>query len=401
MANVKSVFDEELQHLKFDKSFLINILTHVNAFTRKDEETIQFLGSNLLGVYSFKWLNEDKSNWLDNVLKLDDERYLEVKLHNLPDINPNFIVSSNLINLSLLWVAHRGLTTPHLPKQDGYKIAEAAIMLLQYKFLSSLHTRRFPYPADEAIAVALYESLSRKFSLKKYGTWNNLIKARTDNILSKEGYLDTLTDFQNDLHIVACVNDIENRIRSIMNILTENFNKIKDADSKIIFSPIFNTIEGEKVLKEFVVSQQVIKNKLYDIIPNRTGFINDDLIKVVVQCIGTVSPKNLTQVLFFISNNFNGTKKTPVLHKLVDDIVMFTHELIRKDRYGLNSVSKIALRLREVIRSSRASDEILVQLKQTTGELVEESLRTDSPGIVSSTRVGTILYIALLGITLG
>jgi hypothetical protein len=396
--NVKQVFGEYVPIRKFDRTVMKRVLDYVNRFVRGDESRILFLGGNLIGVHAFKYLDHDRVEWLEDILNIDDTEGLREEIRNNTGINKDFFVSSDVTNLSLVWAAHMALTSHDLGEGDRLRLATACIDMLQYKFLSSIHTRFFKYTANEGIAKATYEALDKKSGLKKYGTWKGLLDSRTEDILSRGGiHYRTLREFDNDEDIAKMLNDIQGRLKAVMIKLTDTFNRLREADTRIQSTTKFTTVDGEVILKESSNRYERIRDRLHTVIPSRNDFVKDDLVEAIVKIVSTVSRHQLEECLYYMSDNYN-SKIGKELHDLVNDCIIYAFDVIRQERLQLDHIPSVMLKLRSMYRSSRAIDPLLVSVRERTGSVVSDALNTHSTGTIASTRIGVILYIVLRGL---
>ena len=396
-TTVKKVF-EEYTDISINREFVKKVVEYTIGFTRKSEETINFLGGNLIGVYSFKYLEEDRLEWIEDILKIDDIDGLKNDLHNSTKINKDFFVSSDVTNLSLVWVAHKALSSSTLSEPERHKLATAAIDMLQYKFLSSIHTRFFKYTANEGLAKATYESLDKKSGLKKYGTWKGLIDSRTADILSNGGiWHKTLLKFDNDMDIIKMLNDIQGRIKAIMRKLTDTFNRLLEMDAKIQTTGKFTTIDGESVMKEFNSRYETIRNRVHEIMPFRNDLIKDQLIDAVMKTLPTVNERYLIGTLEYLSDNYS-SKEGERIKSLIDSIIIFAFDTVRHENIQLDHIPTIMIKLRNLYRSSRAIDPSLIDIRDKTSRYVEHALNIHTGSTIASTRIGVILYITLRGL---
>ncbi len=397
-TNVKKVFIQYTD-VKFNRDFVKKVLDFVNRFCRKNEDTINFLGGNLIGVYSFKFLEEDKLEWIEDILKIDDIDGLKNELHNSTKINKDFFVSSDVTNLSMVWCAHMALSAPGLTELERDKLSVACIDILQYKFLSSIHTRFFKYQANEGIAKATYESLDKKSGLKKYGTWKGLLDSRTEDILSKGSiHYKTLRSFDDDEEIIKMLNDIQGRLKAVMKKLTDTFNRIIEMDAKIHSTGKFISIDGEKILKEYTSHYQTITNRMEEVIPFKNELIKEHLMDAILKTTKTVSPNHLQGTLVYLSENYTNPRKEKELKRLVNDIIIFTFDTLRKEKISLEHIPTAMFELRNLFRSSRAIDPVLIDIRNRTGKLVETALNIHNGSTIASTRIGVILYLVLRGL---
>lgn len=396
-SNVKE-FMNKYTDVTVNRDFVRRVVEYQNRFIRKNEDTINFLGGNLIGVYSFKYLEEDRLEWIEDILRIDDIDGLKNEVHNNTKINKEFFVSSDITNLSLVWVAHRALVDKGLSENERDKLARAAIDMLQYKFLSSIHTRFFKYAANEGLAKATYESLDKKSGLKKYGTWKGLLDSRTDDILASNSiWFKTLRNFDNDIEIIKMLNDIQGRLKAIMKKLTDTFNRLLEMDAKIHSSGKFVVVEGEELLKDYHSRYEKVRNRIHEVVPFRNDFVNDSIMEAVMKTHTTVNKHHLENTLFYISDNYN-SKEGIIIKQLIDDIIIFAFDVIRQEKISLDHIPTAMIKLRNLFKSSRALDPNLISVRDRMGKLIEKGINIHNTSTVASTKIGVILYITLRGL---
>jgi hypothetical protein len=393
--NINELFSHHITQ-PFDRNFLNKMLSHVDNFIRKDENTINFFGGNLIGVYPVKWTSDDKLLWIEDILQVEDYDKLVTDIYNLHSINKSWIISSDAINLSFLWVAHQALKTNLLSDKDKEHLARASINMLQYKFISSIHTHFFKYRSNMDTALAVYESLDNKFQLKRCGSWKGLIDNRTDNILGEDkSHSKTIKLFEDDEAIVKMINDIWNRLKSIMKILTSEFKRISLLEAKITASSKYTEVDGVAILKDSVNKYLHIKTSMHNLIPDKTAFIREDVLSTIGLTISTVYVPYLTATLTYISENYNIKNKHIDLPELIEEILMFSFSVIRKEKLELKDITSISLKLRGILRSSRVVSPEYKVIKNKIATIVELSNHRISEVNMSSTRIAVILYIIL------
>lgn len=396
--NVNDVFSEYVPIKKIDRAVLRNVLDYVNRFVRGDESRILFLGGNLIGVHAFKYLEEDRVEWMEDVLRIDDTEGLREDVHTLTGINKDFFVSSDVTNLSLVWMAHKALVSHELNEGDRMRLATACIDMLQYKFLSSIHTHFFKYAANEGIAKATYEALDKKSGLKKYGTWKGLLDSRTEDILSHGSiHYKTLREFDDDEEIAKMLNDIQGRLKAVMIKLTDTFNKLREADTRIQTTTKFTTVDGEAIMKESSNRYERIRDRMHSVIPSRNDFVKDDILDAITKIARTTSKHQLEECLFYLSDNYH-SKIGKQLQELVNDCIIYTFDVIRQERLSLDHIPAAMVKMHNMFKSSRAIDPLLVSIRERMGAVVGDALGTHSTSTIASTRIGVILYIVLRGL---
>jgi hypothetical protein len=401
--SILKIFNEQVTR-PVNREFVLDVVTYAKGIARKHDRMrnhIDFLGGNLIGVYPFIMINEDLFIWKNEVMQFTDFDKLQSDIYDLPDITRGFKVSSDAVNISFLYLVHKALTSD-LPEKEKVLMSEAAIMALQYKLLSSLHTRRFPYPADEGISQMVYESLDNKSQLKQYGSWLAMLTARAESILGHDALHATIIrELTPDRGIVLALNDIQTRLRSLVQGLTNKYYAIKDSQSKLITTSKFTIVEGEAILKDTTNAQAHIKNLMEHIVPDKNNFIKDDIMDAVIITIKTAHKLHLSKTLEFISENYTVKNKGHIkfdIEELIDEILMFCLLLIKKENIHLSNVPEVAMKLKGVLGSSRFKSPEFLDIKEKMDIIVEESNPRIHENAVTSTRIAAIFYICLRGL---
>lgn len=394
-TNINRVFDEHT-NIKIDRELMLKVLNYVNSFVRKTEDSINFFGSNLIGVYPVKWTTEDKMVWIEDILQITDYDKLTQDIWDLPSINKSWQISGDPVNISFLWLAHQALVSKELNEKDREHLARASINMIQYKFISSIHTHNFKYNSNIAIALAVYEQLDNKSQLKRAGSWQAMVDSRTTDILGVDSlHTKTIRTLEDDGAVVKMLNDIWTRIKSIFKILTTDFYRIRDTNARIASSDKFTQVDGEAIIKDYVNEYVHIKSKLHDIVPDKNSFIRDDLLTVISTTVTTVYPDYLKKSLQYISDNYLVKNKQVNLPILIDDILMYAFKVIREEKIDLNNIPTIGIKLRNTLRSSRNIDPEYRSIKERTYSIIEASNYRITDINIGSTRIGLVLYIIL------
>ena len=302
MANLKSVMDKYFANFTVDDNWLKKLTTYYYKLFTKDENTLSFFGDGLWGVYNIYFVPEDVNNWFDDVLEVDDIG-LKRDIHALEEINIKWKVSSDVTNLTLLYVVHIILNT-NLAYERKEKYATYCLNILHYKFISSLQNRKFKYGVDKSVALAAYSRLTRKFLIKVCGSWKELFDQRALDIISKKSiHYKTLINFNDDYEIIKTVNEIQNRIRKMTNALTEEFYKVKEQDKTIgVSSKIISDEEGERIgenINQYKVYRRYIQNTLSD----RNSLVKKELLEIIDKSSSRLPNGALEEVLYWVSDN--------------------------------------------------------------------------------------------------
>jgi len=402
--SMKEVFDWYFSdaNVKVDRDLVKRIIYYVRAFETKNEEHIGFLGSNLIGVHRIRYADTiDEVKWIEEVLLLDDWEDLQVDYKDQEEINPAFAVTSNAVNASYLYLVHRIHNSPLTDKEKIVGITSLWKML-NLKFITSIIWRSWRYPAQEAIAMAVYESLSKKSSLKKYGTWGGLINHRADVLASPESiHYKSVNEFKDDEGLVYCISDVQTRIRKVVVKLNILYYDFAERDARVLLESSMITVEGERVIRESINNAKALGEQMTQVIRNPRALIKEALVEQTMRIVATAEERHFLSLMHFISENVDEKKDFDV-RELSNTLVRFVVDYYAKNGKNGNTMIQLTATLRNLFRSSQLSNPDITLVKNEMERIVEKSpLRTKSKSITAPARVSALVYLSLRIITFG
>jgi hypothetical protein len=395
MATVAEVFHRLGQKVTMDSS-LVKRLHHFQvSFTTRSEEHAAFFGGNLLGVHQVRFRPSDREAWFDTVLELD-EQDIKDGLRECPGIDPGFKVSSDAFNQSCIWLLH-ALYASKLPEGQKQAAMLDTALIYQYKLISSLLAHYFPYPADESVAIATYAELSRKFALKVYGSWGALLQARALDIIGDESiHKDTIRVYNSDKGVVYMANDVQGRIREIINSLTVVFYRVKESGKKYTLVSATMERDGLQVVKDKHSNYQTYTRYLKEVMSDKVSFIRSELTSVISDAMHTMPEHLLDEVLGWMSAHHNG--RHPEVDGLVDGVLHHAYDYVTHNRdfnAGRVDLGLLLARLRALYMASRMADPELLKNKELAASIVVQAVKTKNPSIQASLRTALQLYAVL------
>lgn len=394
MSNLKSIFDNYCQDVKIDKTLLTRAERMYYGLVNRDEDSTHFFGDALWGVYPIYFLNTDTNHWFDEVLDIDDIS-LKKEVHELPTIETKFKVTSDLLNLSLLYITHRSLTATRLAVRDQQRLCHICLAMLHIKFLSSLQSHRFRYRVDKSIAMAAYASLSKRYDIKVYGSWTALLEARSQAITDERAlHRKALERFGHDGDVIYMLIDIQSRIRELANKLTEEFYRQREEEKRIgVSSKLITTEEGVRIRDTFNVYNQY-REYLATISADRSSLKRPELTEIVNRAMGRIPEESLNQALDWIADNAIGKEHKRVSHFL-DLVLSHAFGVMEENQLKSNQIALIISRLRTVYLASRSKDERLKEAKEISLNIVEMAVSSRNTNIHVTVRSALMLYLVL------
>lgn len=395
--NIRGVFEEYSGDIKIDRRFIRMVRQIRLAFVNRNSDHVQFFGGNLLGVYPVRYRTSDREQWYDEVLEANESDLVKA-VKDLDSIDPTWVRASDPVNLSAVWLMYRIHNSSALSARDKEQGIMDVLLMLQYKFISSIMSHFFPYPADHAVAVATYEALSRKFDLKKYGSWQALLEARAEAIMARSSiHYTTYTKMTDDDAIVYMVSDIQARLREIVKKTSAVFYRVKEQNLRISSTSSTIEIDGMSEILDRQRDHSRYTRYLHSIITDKPTFIRQELVDVVGDVLHTMPERYLKETLEYCSDNY-GAKGDKRIEKLIDETLLHAYEYLSNNRgimSGPSDLGSLITKLRNIYMASRMSDPVLIGMRDLAEGIVKDSISSRNKAVIASVRTGLQIYLIL------
>lgn len=394
--SIKAIFDKHCADLKIDIQLLRRIRNYGQAFVNRDDEHIAFFGGNLLGVHQIRFKNTDRTEWYDDIMNIDDVAVRD-EIVSLPHIDPDWVRGTDVMNLSCIYLSHR-IMISNLSDRDKHQGMIDTLMVFYYKLITSLVVHYFRFPADESSALATYAALTKKSSLKRYGSWTKMFIARCEDIVSKNSlHYKTLKDFAPDDRIQYMITDVQGRLRNQIKKIWKVYAEVLKEDNRILSSRLTSiNQEGEKVMRDLTRNFSSYRNYILSVASDPSLFIKDELVAIINSAMHTMQPKPFTDTLQYMCKNF---RKDPDIEDLINETILNASEFIASegsDFIRTNDLGELIRRLRANYMSSRSTSKSLLHMRVTAERIVKKATpKTKSPGAIASVRNGVLLYLVI------
>lgn len=399
--SVKSVFDDECKHLTIDSRFVKKLHDYQFRFVHRSSEHAEFFGGNLTGVHVVRFTDADKDAWFDEILEANDT-ILNDLLIKLPDINQDFFVSSDTMNLSCVWLTHAIYNSNKLNDTQRHQAMIDVMLVLQYKFLTSRLFKYFRFPADKSIAEAVYASMSFKYAIKKYGSWSAVLLARSEDIIGKESiHYRAIVRMDSDEDVVRMLNDVQGRIRDMFKNIYALHMEIANSSNRIHTISATMEHDGAEILKDQKKVLPEYIRYINSIISDKASFYREELVAVIEKMMHTMPPRLFRETLEYMSANYRLSGAAEI-EEVLSEILLHTFDYLHQNRSlvkNTHDLPGILSKLRGVLMSSRSTDEGLLALREKIETVVRKATGNKNQSVLASVRTGIYLYIVLRTIT--
>lgn len=405
-GKILGVFEKECLHIQFDKHLLAKVVMMQEAFVSKRKEHTEFFGGTLTGVHVVRWTDNESDALFDDILDVD-QSLIERDLLNLRDehgtpvINPEHRRGSDVFNIASIYAIHKFHTSPHLTDEQRNLGKVRICAYLIYKFFTSLLYHYFPYPADREIAAATYAELSKKFSLKEYGSWGETILALAETMAgNNSAHIRVIENMDFDYDVERMINDVQSRIKDMLKNIWAVFSRVHSNGGRIGTSSTFSEIEGEIELKDRTSTTAKYIRYLKNIVGDKDTFVKTELVDLVASMMSTAPKKAFMQTLSWTSNNYLHASDGKI-DEAIDIVMEHAIDYISSYREIQHTdVGAMLVKLRGTYTSSKSTDVRLMTARRLVEELVRRATGSKNDNAVAAVRTAWMLYVVARAYTM-
>lgn len=391
-ATFKTVFDHHT-NVTVDHKLIKNIVQFLQTFINKNDESVNFFGSALVGVYRPVWTDSsDSVHWLEDICGVKDIDALQNDIYNLKEVDKSWVTATSPTNISFLYLSHL-IYTSNLNKKDIHDGVVYCIMLANIKHTTSGMKRRFPFGASEAVALAHFESLDYRSDLKRYGNWYSLFESRGEQALDRDFIrLKQLQTFETTDDIVRWANDLQRRILKLLNGLTESFHETHAADTRITSIGRMQEYEGElEVRPHRSIQSELIQAMLLNY-ASENSLIRNKIVADTINVVPTCNQRMLVNTLKYLSANY---KALNFIELLTTDLVTYMYDQATDSNISIKNVPALVDKYRSMMRSSQLTNPALLRIKDNLGTIINKSNPSLRQSKMGGIRVGLFIYLIL------
>lgn len=400
-GQIKVVFEKLAAHLVPDVKLAKQLRDFRVGFMTKNAEHMAFFGGNLTGVQVVRFTPKDRDSFFNDICQID-EFELEEELHKTKEIKAEWKVSGDPFNHMCMWLVHL-----FCQSELEEKVKRAAMMevglILYYRFLTSVLYRFFPYPADTALAEAVYAQMSNKFSIKQYGSWQAVLEARVANLIdSTSVHYRTITNYSNDKDIIYLINDSQGRIKDMMKNIASIFAEVKKSGVRVKTSSMLLEHDGDVILKDRNKGLQRYTQYMQSIAVDKDSFVKQDILTILERIVPTAPPKLVEQALYWCSANYSYASKD-LVKNLIDKTLLHSFAYLENNRtvYKASSdLPNLISKLKGSYSSSRSTDPALLEIRSLAEKVVRNTGLTKNNVTIASVRTAILLYIVIRAFTM-
>lgn len=396
---IRELFETECSDVSIDRRLVRDLHDIQTGFVNRNEEHLNYFSSNLLGVYRIKFMESDRIKWFDEILEVNEQDIKEGLARVPKDIlDPKWKRANDAMNHSCIWLLYKLHNSTNLSARDKDTAMRDVVLIMQYKFMSSILSHFFTYPADPDSARATYEALSRKFDIKRLGSWKAFFESRTTAILDADGiHYSTFTTMRDDVAVIQMFQDIQDRLREVVKKIYAVFVRVREENFKIKSSSAMVEMDEGLELIDRVREQTKYRRYIHTVVPDKPTFIRGELIEVMSEVMTTLPDGLLEQALSYMSDNY-GRRGDPKVEKLVDLTISHIFDYL-SDNQSIGSTAAdlptLVMKLKNLYMSSRMNNPQLLEMRDLANHIVSRSVKSRNSAVLSTVRTGCQLYIVI------
>lgn len=401
---VKDIFDQMTEGLEINQRWFSTLRRFVYGFATKDNEHTEFFGSPYLGTHRILFKTSDRVAFFTDIIDVDEVK-LRDELIKTKWINKDFKVSSDAFNLSIVYLMHR-VTQSTLSASMKEEALINLVMLFHYRILTSIMNHYFGYLVKPSVAQTAYNKLSMKFDIKRYGSWNELFKARGEFIINPRTgiHVPAFTKMDDDKKIVYMVNDMESRLKAVMNDYTKVLYEVKDSVELVQTESGMAIMDGEVNIKDVQKKVNMFRNYVTGILNDGRSFYKQELITYAAKAVDdSRSANQFSDKLSALVQDFPvqyGHPKGESYREFVDDVVTHLFEYLSGNSIRHTDLTNVLYKLRGAYTSNKSSNSLIQKLRTNGDKIVSTMTGIRTPYTVAQLRTALMLYIVLRTLTM-
>lgn len=403
---LKETLDEVFGTYSIDHEFEKKLTKFVLNWENKSEDYREFINSPLIGVHTIAFSTRDEDILFSDILRVDKDT-LQSKIYRCDGINKNFLISSNVVNVTLVYFMHKVLLI-----NDKHKYDEMLYLLYKiffFKQIGSMYYNFFKYPLNRDSAVSVFEDLSDRFLIKRLGSWEKVMLYQADLMVVSDKELSNKGNVSNKLKlkdfktqdVVTAINDMNGRIKDMICKLAEViYSVIEDKNSTLkTVSSVTDLGDGEIGLTNLTGSEHSHVQYLYSIINSKNDFVKTIGVNLVVQILKKVERSKFLRVLEHLTevDIIRGSDEDYVAKTMSVSIEYLNRNGIRGDY--LRSLGKCLKLLNGYFRTATVKNEDLLQAKAVIKDHVQNALGITRRSVIATMTMGVMLYLFVRAIS--
>lgn len=402
--NLKELFDTYFKHVKFDKALAVDFRDYLSEFITRNDQHVRFFGGTLVGVYKCVFTPADKNRLWGNILEIDRLDFAS-SYQALPSIDRNHKVERDETNMLFLYLLYRFKKDGKLNEAAYIQVATIILMISQIKFITSMINWDYKYTVDKDLAITVNNQLSRKFILRRYDSWKEVLTYRAHSWITdtdRKGWgriAPVLRTFGDDGECKAIVVGIHGKCNATRIAYNKVFHDVYENEQTIQSRSMMGEVEGDAAFLDKVSVINGYVDYGLQTCRNKDQLIKDDLVSIVLANSAGVTYKSLFMALKYIAQNVDN-RKTPQVRLFVERSLVFCLNYMRREKIDPSHLLTVFKSVKGGISSARSADKLLLDCREAGDFVVEQAINANKLShTFTAIRTSLTMYVLLRALT--
>jgi len=360
-----------------------------------------------LGVHPVAFTTGDY-NALFDIFKIHPKD-IEVKIRQIPSIDPSFNVISDPFNLLCFWLCH--LAPIYIKdKRVAYNFMTNVMRYFLYKIFCSAVNNSFRHGTNKGVMAATVASMTLKSDIIRYESWKLLIDSHVERILDpKDRVYQTIVNAHPDDVFLSTIGKQQTALRQKVVTFAQAYYETHAAGDSIgSISAVSTNADGEKIIAQTASVIDSATSSMVAEILNPNMFVHEVSVKDISDMFSNVSASMLRQALLRINTEavLQTSARTfdkVIIQKdvvtyvgvraLIVEIIRSTIRMCRTKNVNMGNKGKVFKAMRDVYQSSRSLDNDISNVKHSVAMLVDPFNITVNVPSQAALRLAVIYYI--------
>lgn len=263
----------------FDLSLYHDIKLFRLNWAQKDNDYIEFLGGNTLGIQAIRFSIKDDEEFVSDTLGIDLNE-LTFSLCNTKGITKGRAAECNAVFQILIYLMHGFMKSNKLKLKDKQDALNECYYIFAYKKFSSLMFHYFKFPTDESIAKAAYEKMSNKYLIKKLNSWQKVFEYRAKDVHIGNIHHKRLMDYSTE-DAIRVLLDLQTKLNDMFKNVYALIIEVYNNNERIVSDTLVSNLDGEEKLVEIANAPDKHIRYIKSIINSNTDFVKYDLVNLI------------------------------------------------------------------------------------------------------------------------
>lgn len=387
---IPELIKKHLPDLKIDTELIDRIQRYRIGIFSKNNEVIEFMSSNLMGVHRIRMSDSDIEEFF--IMFDVDKQELAKDITKLKGIKKEWKVATNPFNMLCAILLHL-IATSNI-KEDQKSVGEEEVFyIMAYRFLTSYYSVAFAVPLDPDLAKTVYEHLNNKSLIKRTGS-NFEVFRHKSYIVKRESKLYKKILRFNTYDAKDVISAISGTIKGYTISQYKVLMEIKEEASAIHNKSLISDGEDGEYMVDVENKNYEYYNILRRIVMIDSELYHPKLIQLIDDLFPRTDIESVKKVIHSLPDYVltNPSHMEAILSKIVSANIEYLYVTKMYPPYD-KSVTPMLKHLKNYWSSSKVKEPKVKEVKEELYRITKEVTGKNTRWVVVSTSIIVIIYL--------